>query len=102
MIPAGATQAQVTFTVVNDDIDEVDEEGFGLQLQLVNSPAGVILGQSQGTITITDDDREYNCYIIIIFSEKIKRAFLKFSYASCKTFYLIHVMCMETYHFQYV
>ena len=58
VIVAGSTQAQVSFTIINDAIEEVDEEEFGLQLQLVNSPGGVVLGQSQGSVTIRDDDSE--------------------------------------------
>ena len=58
IIPAGATEIPVTFTVVDDDIEEFDVESFGLSLILIGQPAGVTLGASLGTVTINDDDSE--------------------------------------------
>ena len=56
MIPAGSTQAQVTFSIIDDNVEEVDEESFDLTLSVLNSPAGVLIGNDRGTVTIIDDD----------------------------------------------
>ena len=55
---AGSTQTQVTFTIINDNIEEVDLESFNVQLSLLNAPSGVVIGNSEGTITIVDEDGE--------------------------------------------
>ena len=57
-ILAGTTETQVSFTIVNDNIEEVDAELFDLSLRLIDQPSGVTVGDSQGTVTITDDDSE--------------------------------------------
>ena len=48
----------MTFTIVDDNVEEVNMESFSLALMIINQPAGVILGETQGTVTITDDDSE--------------------------------------------
>ena len=57
-IPAGTTETQVSFAIINDNIEEVNVESFGVVLSLIGQPTGVSLGQNQGTVTITDDDSE--------------------------------------------
>ena len=68
IIPAGATEITVTFSIVDDDIEEFDAESFSLSLILISQPAGVTLGVSQGTVTINDDDGERKLF----FSAQLK------------------------------
>ena len=71
IIPAGATEITVTFSIVDDNIEEVNTESFGLSLILIGQPAGVTLGASQGTVTINDDDGERKLF----FSAQLKLGF---------------------------
>ena len=58
IIRAGNTEAEVVFTITDDDIEEVNAEEFDIFLTLVDPPAGVLTGTDQGTVTIIDDDGE--------------------------------------------
>ena len=61
-IPAGTTETQVSFAIIDDNIEEVNVESFGVVLSVIGQPTGVSLGQNQGTVTITDDDSEFVHY----------------------------------------
>ena len=53
---AGNTRAEVVIMIMDDDVEEVNEEVFSISLLLDDPPAGVVLGDSQGTVTIVDND----------------------------------------------
>ena len=65
IIRAGNTEAEVVFTITDDDIEEVNAEEFDISLTLTDPPAGVLTGTDQGTVTIIDDDGEL---IVNVFS----------------------------------
>ena len=57
-LPAGSTEIPVSFTIIDDNVEEVNAESFRLSLNLIGQPNGVVLRETQGTVTITDDDSE--------------------------------------------
>jgi Calx-beta domain len=53
VIPAGASSVEVTFVTNSESLDE-DDETFSVQLS--NVTGGALLGRSEATVTIVDDD----------------------------------------------
>lgn len=64
VIEAGSTVTEVMFTIIDDNIEEMNES-FNLSLSLIDSHMGVLLGESRGTVTIMDDDSEFVCIVSI-------------------------------------
>ena len=67
IVGAGTTVTEVTVTIFDDDVEEMDGELFSLFLSLSNPPPGVILGESlEGIVNITDDDSKSVCILTTI------------------------------------
>ena len=64
IVEAGTTVTEVTVTIFDDNIEEMDEEFFSLFLGPFNPPPGVILGENlAGIVNIMDDDSKSVCII---------------------------------------
>lgn len=58
----GETRKCESFNIVNDDVMEDLEEGFTVVIAEV-SPSSVVIGISQTTVTILDDDGKFLTHV---------------------------------------
>ena len=65
IFPANVNSATVTVPILDDSDFEGDERFFGM-LRLSASQMGVGLGVDQANVTITDDDRKFHFFSLLL------------------------------------